>query len=37
MQKISQNLYKLIEMQLRLQVYTNYNHNCKTTKAKLWE
>ncbi len=36
MLKISQNLCKLGEMQLRLQVYKNYSHNCKTTKARLW-
>ncbi len=36
MLKINQNLCKLLEMQLRLQVYTNYNHNCKTTKARPW-
>jgi hypothetical protein len=36
MLKISQDLCKLVEMLLRLQVYTNYNHNCKTTKARLW-
>jgi hypothetical protein len=35
MLKISQNLCKLVEMWLRLQVYTNYSHNCKTTKSRL--
>ncbi len=35
MLKINQNLCKLIEMSLRLQVYTNYSHNYKTTKSRL--
>jgi hypothetical protein len=34
MLKINQNLCKLIQIYLRLHVYTNYTQNCKITQAR---